>query len=124
MPTKSVFSVESSVRSSKVKESNEDEEFQRQGTSAICIQWVIYLKLMFLRLAFLFRSSPVPAGSRWKSALYWLCGMKRRTDGDDDPAPPEENACSLEEEPHLKHIVNVNLIICLCGAAFIIGYWA
>lgn len=69
-------------------------------------------------------SSSVPAQSRWKSALYWLCGMARRKDGDDDPTPPEENACSLEEKPHLKHIVNVNLIICLCGAAFIVGYWA
>lgn len=50
--------------------------------------------------------------------------MKMRKDGDDPPALPEENPCSLEEKPHLKKIVNVNLIICLCAAAFIIGYWA
>lgn len=49
VPTQSVFSVESSIRTSEVKESNEDIEFHRKGTSAICVQFAIYLKLMFLR---------------------------------------------------------------------------
>uniref|UniRef100_H3DKW5 Sodium/myo-inositol cotransporter 2 n=1 Tax=Tetraodon nigroviridis TaxID=99883 RepID=H3DKW5_TETNG len=101
-PKQSVFSVESSVKTSKGKESNEDGGFPRRGSS-----------------------SSVPAQARWKSALYWLCGMKKRRDGEDDPEEtPEETVCSLEEKPHLRLIVNVNLIVCLCGAAFIVGYWA
>lgn len=77
-----------------------------------------------LALLFPDSSSSVQAQPWWKSALYRLCGMKRREDGDDDPAPPEENFSSLEEKPHLTHVVNINLIICLCVATFIIGYWA
>uniref|UniRef100_A0A8D3D7G3 Sodium/myo-inositol cotransporter 2 n=1 Tax=Scophthalmus maximus TaxID=52904 RepID=A0A8D3D7G3_SCOMX len=62
------------------------------------------------------------------SAIYWLCGMERRKEGENNPAaaaapaPGQANA-SLEEKPRLRVIVNVNLIICLSVTAFIIGYW-
>lgn len=64
--------------------------------------------------------------SRCMSALYWLCGMERKTEGDNPVTPPapEQTACSLEEKPRLKLLVNINLIICLSVTAFIIGYWA
>lgn len=62
---------------------------------------------------------------RWKSALYWLCGMERRKQGDSNPPPPPApEQASLEEKPRLQLIVNVNLIISLSVTAFIIGYWA
>lgn len=51
--------------------------------------------------------------------------MERRKDGEEDPAPPEDlNVCSLEEKPHLELAVNINLLICLSAAAFMVGYWA
>lgn len=71
--------------------------------------------------------SSVRSRSRLISALYWLCGMERRKEGDTDPVTPpapEQPTCSLEEKPRLRTIVNVNLIICLSVTAFIIGYWA
>uniref|UniRef100_A0A671YEC7 Sodium/myo-inositol cotransporter 2 n=1 Tax=Sparus aurata TaxID=8175 RepID=A0A671YEC7_SPAAU len=71
--------------------------------------------------------SSVRSRSRLISALYWLCGMERRKEGDNDPVTPpapDQPTCSLEEKPRLRTIVNVNLIICLSVTAFIIGYWA
>ncbi len=61
------------------------------------------------------------------SALYWLCGMERRKEGDDyplTPPAPEPSNSSLEEKPRLRTIVDINLIICLSVTVFIIGYWA
>ncbi|XP_029692552.1 sodium/myo-inositol cotransporter 2 [Takifugu rubripes] len=99
VPKQPIFSVQSSFGTSEV--SGENKEHRRKDSS-----------------------SSVQAQPRWKSALYWLCGMERRKDGDEGPAPPEENEHSLEEKPHLRHVVNINLIICLSVAAFIVGYWA
>ncbi|KAJ0001424.1 hypothetical protein NQD34_006444, partial [Periophthalmus magnuspinnatus] len=67
-----------------------------------------------------------PGSNRLLSALYWLCGMERRQEEDSSPPPPPpvQPACSLEEKPQLKMVVNVNLIICLTVTVFIIGYWA
>lgn len=70
--------------------------------------------------------SSIQSRSRLMSALYWLCGMEKRKEGDDDPVTcpaPEHTICSLEEKPRLRLIVDVNLLICLSVAAFIIGYW-
>ncbi|XP_056257148.1 sodium/myo-inositol cotransporter 2 [Seriola aureovittata] len=71
-------------------------------------------------------SSSVHSQSRLMSALYWLCGMERRKDGEDNPVTPPapEQACSLKEKRHLRLIVNVNLVICLSVVAFFVGYWA
>lgn len=73
-------------------------------------------------------TSSVRSQSKFLSAVYWLCGMERRKDGDNDipmaPPPPERVISSLEEKPHLLQIVNVNLIVCLAATAFFIGYWA
>uniref|UniRef100_A0A3P8ST86 Sodium/myo-inositol cotransporter 2 n=1 Tax=Amphiprion percula TaxID=161767 RepID=A0A3P8ST86_AMPPE len=71
--------------------------------------------------------SSIRSQSRLMSALYWLCGMERRRQSDDNPPPapaPEPTVCSLEEKPRLRLLVNVNLLICLSVTAFIIGYWA
>lgn len=124
VPKQSV--VESIVGTLEMKKSSEDGEFHRKGTSPIWNSVCTWSEFDIVELALPLpdSSSSVPAQPRWKSALYWLCGMERRKDGGADPAPPAENACSLEEKRHLKHIVNVNLIICLSGAVFLIGYWA
>lgn len=70
--------------------------------------------------------SSVRSQSRLMSALYWLCGMEKRKEGDNNVTPPapEQAICSLDEKPRLKLIVNVNLIICISVTAFIIGFWA
>lgn len=70
--------------------------------------------------------SSVQSQSKLVSALYWLCGMERRREGENNTPPPvEESAvCSLNEKPYLKIVVNVNLVICLTVTVFIIGYWA
>lgn len=68
--------------------------------------------------------SSVQSQSRLMSALYWLCGMERRKEGENvTPPAPEQPICSLEEKPCLRRIVNTNLIICISVTAFIIGYW-
>ncbi|XP_068575190.1 sodium/myo-inositol cotransporter 2 isoform X1 [Cebidichthys violaceus] len=69
--------------------------------------------------------SSVQSQSRLISAIYWMCGMERRKEGDDYPGTrPAPAIGSLEEKPRLRLIVNVNLLICLSITAFIIGYWA
>ncbi|XP_045884743.1 sodium/myo-inositol cotransporter 2 [Micropterus dolomieu] len=68
--------------------------------------------------------SSVQSQSRLMSALYWLCGMERRKEGENvTPPAPKQPICSLEEKPCLRRIVNANLIICISVTAFIIGYW-
>lgn len=70
--------------------------------------------------------SSIRSQSRLMSALYWLCGMEKRNEGENNVTPPtpKQATCSLKEKPRLKLIVNVNLIICISVTAFIIGYWA
>nr|XP_019957335.1 PREDICTED: sodium/myo-inositol cotransporter 2-like [Paralichthys olivaceus] len=69
--------------------------------------------------------SSIHSQSRLMSAVYWLCGMERRKEGESPAASPapEQSICSLEEKPCLRLIINANLIICLSVTAFIIGYW-
>uniref|UniRef100_A0A3Q3GNK5 Sodium/myo-inositol cotransporter 2 n=1 Tax=Labrus bergylta TaxID=56723 RepID=A0A3Q3GNK5_9LABR len=68
----------------------------------------------------------VQSQSRLISALYWLCGMERGNEGEENPAKPlvpEQAIFSLEENRHMRLIVNVNLLICLSVICFMIGYW-
>lgn len=61
------------------------------------------------------------------SALYWLCGMERKKEGESNPVTPplpEQAICSLKEKQPVRLIVNINLIICLSVVAFFVGYWA
>ncbi|KAM9457601.1 sodium/myo-inositol cotransporter 2 [Clarias gariepinus] len=63
--------------------------------------------------------------SKLKSTLLWLCGMEKDSEGKRPPqTQPEVLACSLEEEPCMRHVVNANLIICLSVAVFLFAYWA
>lgn len=124
VPKQRVFSVQSSFGTSEV--SGENTEHRRKGSlppAFSLMSHAIDVAELVLPLPDS-SSSSVQAQPRWKSALYWLCGMESRKDGDEGPAPSEENECSLEEKPHLRRVVDINLIICLCVAAFIVGYWA
>ena len=71
----------------------------------------------------------VPSQSRLSSALYWLCGMERRTPGETAPPAPvpplsQDPARLLQEESCMRHAVNFNLIVCMSVTVFFIGYWA
>ncbi|XP_068606058.1 sodium/myo-inositol cotransporter 2 [Brachionichthys hirsutus] len=71
--------------------------------------------------------SSVRSRSRLVSAIYCLCGMKRRTEEEDDPVvppAPTHNIQSLDEKPRLRLTVNVNLVIFLSIMSFLVGYWA
>ncbi|MGH0117008.1 UNVERIFIED_CONTAM: hypothetical protein FKN15_024953 [Acipenser sinensis] len=63
--------------------------------------------------------------SKVKSAILWICGLERKNERDSqEPPKPELNTCSLDEDPCMKHIVNANLIICMCTTVFLWAYFA
>lgn len=146
VPKEQVFSMEPSIKTSEEIQINEMEDagreqegmngkacHQRRGGSLSCFHfstWPLVIFAAELALPLPDSSSSVSSvqtQSRFMSALYWLCGMERQKKGDDTPMmppAPEEAICSLREKKHLKLIVNINLIICLCVAAFIFGFWA
>lgn len=58
--------------------------------------------------------------------LLWLCGMERRQENPEDvaPAKPECPMASLEENPLVKHVLNINLILSICAGVFLWAYFA
>uniref|UniRef100_A0A667ZBA4 Sodium/myo-inositol cotransporter 2 n=1 Tax=Myripristis murdjan TaxID=586833 RepID=A0A667ZBA4_9TELE len=101
--------------------------FTRNNENVCLVDMHTFLLTFSLSLLPAASESSVQSQSRLVSAIYWLCGMERRTETENSPTPPpspEEAICSLEEEPCLRHVVNTNLIICLAVAFFLIGYWA
>ncbi|XP_062820748.1 sodium/myo-inositol cotransporter 2 [Anolis carolinensis] len=72
--------------------------------------------------------SPCKGSSRLVSLLLWVCGMERR---DAAPSGPKAEAALTsneeeedEEAPAVKHILNVNLILCLSAGVFLWAYFA
>lgn len=71
-----------------------------------------------------------PTGTKKDSklvrTLLWLCGMERRQENPEDvaPAKPEHPMASLEENPLVKHILNINLILSICAGVFLWAYFA
>uniref|UniRef100_K7FEA8 Sodium/myo-inositol cotransporter 2 n=1 Tax=Pelodiscus sinensis TaxID=13735 RepID=K7FEA8_PELSI len=66
-------------------------------------------------------------GSKLMRVFLWLCGMERKDEHPPEntiPASPEHTVASLEEQPVVKHILNVNLLLCLCAGIFLWGYFA
>uniref|UniRef100_H3B5E4 Sodium/myo-inositol cotransporter 2 n=1 Tax=Latimeria chalumnae TaxID=7897 RepID=H3B5E4_LATCH len=65
--------------------------------------------------------------SRIKALVFWVCGLENNkekgTEITDSPRP-ETNISSLYEEPWMKHVVNINLIICMTVSVFMWGYFA
>lgn len=65
--------------------------------------------------------------SKLLSTLLWLCGMERKQPSTENTAPakpePLPGAC-LEEKPLVKHILNINLLLCVCAGIFLWAYFA
>ncbi|NWV42472.1 SC5AB protein, partial [Grantiella picta] len=63
--------------------------------------------------------------SKLLSTLLWLCGMERRQESSESTAKPESlPVASLEEKPLVKHILNINLLLCVCAGIFLWAYFA
>lgn len=128
-----VFSVEQSIDASAESTEMEDkgrqqeEQHHKKGGFLLCLQLVFQATEDVL--LFPDSSSSAPNGrpqSQLMSALYCLCGMERQKKGNypEMPTVSEQTACSLKEDPCMKHIVNINLILCLCVVVFLFAYWA
>lgn len=52
--------------------------------------------------------------------------MERRQENPEDvaPAKPECPMASLEENPLVKHVLNINLILSICAGVFLWAYFA
>lgn len=61
--------------------------------------------------------------SRVVGAILWLCGLESK-----DQAEPVSRVdpviVSLEENPSVKALLNINLILCISCAVFLWGYFA
>ncbi|NXR91344.1 SC5AB protein, partial [Hypocryptadius cinnamomeus] len=63
--------------------------------------------------------------SKLLSTLLWLCGMERRQEGAENvPRAEPLPVVSLEEEPLVKHVLNINLLLCVCAGVFLWAYFA
>lgn len=63
--------------------------------------------------------------SKLLSTFLWLCGMERRQEGAEGlPKPEPPPVASLEENPVVKHVLNVNLLLCVCAGVFLWAYFA
>ncbi|NXI35912.1 SC5AB protein, partial [Galbula dea] len=72
-----------------------------------------------------------PADSKGSSklltALLWLCGMERKRENTESVAPAKPEplpVASLEEKPLVKHVLNINLLLCVCAGVFLWAYFA
>ncbi|XP_072273629.1 sodium/myo-inositol cotransporter 2 [Pyxicephalus adspersus] len=63
--------------------------------------------------------------SRLKSVIFWLCGMERKNAQEEQALapPPESPKVLLSERPLVKHVLNINLILCMSGAIFLWGFF-
>uniref|UniRef100_A0A8C9MPC6 Sodium/myo-inositol cotransporter 2 n=1 Tax=Serinus canaria TaxID=9135 RepID=A0A8C9MPC6_SERCA len=61
----------------------------------------------------------------FRVTLLWLCGMERRQEGAESlPRAEPLPAVSLQEEPLVKHVLNINLLLCVCAGVFLWAYFA
>ncbi|XP_034276457.1 sodium/myo-inositol cotransporter 2 isoform X2 [Pantherophis guttatus] len=66
--------------------------------------------------------------SKFMSLFLWVCGMESR-DKDSPGTPVESKAgvgskASLDEPPLVKHILNINLVLCISAGVFLWAYFA
>ncbi|NXX95437.1 SC5AB protein, partial [Centropus bengalensis] len=65
--------------------------------------------------------------SKLVTTLLWLCGMERKQENAESTAqtkPEPRPMASLEEKPLVKHILNINLLLCVCAGLFLWAYFA
>ncbi|XP_038619235.1 sodium/myo-inositol cotransporter 2 [Tachyglossus aculeatus] len=60
--------------------------------------------------------------SKLKQTLFWLCGMDSTSEG--GPVSQLEPAVVLAENPLIKSILDINLILCISIAVFLWGFFA
>lgn len=72
-----------------------------------------------------------PANSQGNSklltTLLWLCGMERKQQSAENAAaakPEPLPGAGLEEKPLVKHVLNINLLLCVCAGIFLWAYFA
>ncbi|KAL1788611.1 sodium/myo-inositol cotransporter 2 isoform X1 [Sigmodon hispidus] len=63
-----------------------------------------------------------PKQSKVLKAILWLCGMEK--DKEEPPSKAEPVLVSLEENPLVKTLLDVNCIVCISCALFLWGYFA
>ncbi|CAO2583144.1 Sodium/myo-inositol cotransporter 2 [Lemmus lemmus] len=63
-----------------------------------------------------------PKQPKMLKAILWLCGMAR--DKEDAPSKAEPVIASLEENPLVKTLLDVNCLVCISCAIFLWGYFA
>ncbi|XP_004373405.1 sodium/myo-inositol cotransporter 2 isoform X1 [Trichechus manatus latirostris] len=64
-----------------------------------------------------------PKQSKVVKAILWLCGMENK--GKEEPMSKVEPVITfLEENPFVKTLLDINLIICISCAIFVWGYFA
>ncbi|XP_062035918.1 sodium/myo-inositol cotransporter 2 isoform X9 [Lepus europaeus] len=68
-------------------------------------------------------SDVTPKQSRVVRALLWLCGMEGKGT-EQAPRPAEPVLASVEENPVVKTLLDVNCLLCICCAFFLWGYFA
>ncbi|XP_028620059.1 sodium/myo-inositol cotransporter 2 isoform X2 [Grammomys surdaster] len=63
-----------------------------------------------------------PKQSKVVKAILWLCGMEKNKE--EPPSKVEPVIASLEENPLVKTLLDVNCIVCISCAIFLWGYFA
>ncbi|XP_031240469.1 sodium/myo-inositol cotransporter 2 isoform X2 [Mastomys coucha] len=63
-----------------------------------------------------------PKQSKVVKAILWLCGMEK--DKEEPPSKAEPVIASLEENPLVKTLLDINCIVCISCAIFLWGYFA
>uniref|UniRef100_A0A8C0GUR0 Sodium/myo-inositol cotransporter 2 n=1 Tax=Chelonoidis abingdonii TaxID=106734 RepID=A0A8C0GUR0_CHEAB len=69
----------------------------------------------------------LPQQVSFTRVFLWLCGMESKQEHPPEntaPTSPEHAVASLDEQPSVKHILNINLILCICAGIFLWGYFA
>ncbi|NXK91932.1 SC5AB protein, partial [Formicarius rufipectus] len=73
------------------------------------------------------KCSNAKGSSKLMRTFLWLCGMEHRQESTESPAPAKPEplpVASLEEKPLVKHLLNINLLVCLCAGVFLWAYFA
>lgn len=65
--------------------------------------------------------------SKLMTTFLWLCGMERKEENTENAVttkPEPLPMASLEEKPLVKHVLNINLLLCVCAGIFLWAYFA
>lgn len=65
--------------------------------------------------------------SRLAKVVLWVCGMDSKDESSLEPAAApkaDPTLALLEERPLVKHILNLNLIVCLSAGVFLWAFFA